>query len=289
MRRLLAVVICGLALPAGAQAAGGPVPPQQYGRGATAPGGDYSFHALGAGRNTVLAKIWSPGLEVQRSTLLRGHWGIPGVSYDGATTGLSADGRTLVLAEPSRVYPVRHTRLARVYTPRMRVRDRISLPGHWVVDAVSPNGRWLYLVHYRSQRDLTHYDVRTYDLAKRRLVKAHVVDPREPDEQMGGLPLTRLVSPDGRWAYTLYDGVGHEPFIHALDTERRTAACIDLPMLEGREDLGEMRMALRGGTLSVGSLGMASALVDARTFAVREAAPLRGWLARLLQARDLRS
>ena len=55
---------------------------------------------------------------------------------------------------------------------------------------------------------------------------------------MEGLPLTRAISPDGRWAYTLYDGaqthrngVEHEPFIHALDTVGQRAVCIDLPQL----------------------------------------------------------
>ena len=45
---------------------------------------------------------------------------------------------------------------------------------------------------------------------------------------MRGQPLTRATSPDGRWAYTLYDGAGKEPFIHALDTSTRSARCIDL-------------------------------------------------------------
>jgi hypothetical protein len=283
MRRLVAVAICGLALPAGAQAAGGPVPPQQYGKGATAPGLAYGYHALGAGPKTLLAKVWRTGPEVQRTALLRGRWGVPGVTYDGATTGLSGDGKTLVLAELNARYSGTRTRLVRVATRRMRIRDHITLPGRWVVDAISRDGRWLYLVHYRSANDLVNYDVRTYDLVKRRLLREPVVDPREPDEKMGGIPMTRAVSGDGRWAYTLYDGGGHEPFIHALDTARRTAACIDLPMLEGRDDLGLMRMALRGGTLSVGRVGAPAALVDTRTFAVREVAAPRGWLSGLLE------
>jgi hypothetical protein len=48
---------------------------------------------------------------------------------------------------------------------------------------------------------------------------------------MAGLPLSRASSPDGRWAYTLYDADGGEPFVHALDTVGRTAVCIDLPQL----------------------------------------------------------
>ncbi len=45
---------------------------------------------------------------------------------------------------------------------------------------------------------------------------------------MQGLPMTRATSADGRLAYTLYSA--EEPFIHALDTVRGSAAvCIDLP------------------------------------------------------------
>ena len=45
-----------------------------------------------------------------------------------------------------------------------------------------------------------------------------IVDKSEPDERMAGLPITRQTTADGRWAYTLYDGAGKEPFVHALDT-----------------------------------------------------------------------
>ena len=44
---------------------------------------------------------------------------------------------------------------------------------------------------------------------------------------MSGIPVTRMPSMDGRWAYTLYDN-GRHSFVHALDTARRTAVCIDL-------------------------------------------------------------
>ena len=48
---------------------------------------------------------------------------------------------------------------------------------------------------------------------------------------MTGVPVTRLPSPDGRWDYTLYQSAEH-PFVHALDTQRRTAVCIDLDDLD---------------------------------------------------------
>ena len=56
---------------------------------------------------------------------------------------------------------------------------------------------------------------------------------------------------------------GEEPFIHALDTEHLTAACIDLDGV-GAEDAGSARLTLSGGTLKVGTL----ATVDTRTLKV---------------------
>ena len=52
MRRLLGIACCGLGLaaPAGAAAAGGPVPPLQGGAGVTVPGADVRYVAMSTGR-----------------------------------------------------------------------------------------------------------------------------------------------------------------------------------------------------------------------------------------------
>ena len=88
--------------------------------------------------------------------------------------------------------------------------------------------------------------------------------------------MTRAMSADGRWAYTLYDRGGEAPFIHALDTTGRTAACIDLTGFTN-DDLSGMRLVVSGdgGTLSVSGPHGPVALVDMRTFAVRKPAPPR--------------
>ena len=83
-----------------------------------------------------------------------------------------------------------------------------------------------------------------YDLTAGRLVPEPIVDPDEAAEPMRGYPITRATSPDGRLAYTLYDGAGEHPFIHALDTMGRTAVCIDLHGLMGRDDLYDLRLAV---------------------------------------------
>ena len=64
---------------------------------------------------------------------------------------------------------------------------------------------------------------------------------------MAGFPITRQTTADGRWAYTLYDGAGKEPFVHALDTVNGEAHCIDLELLAGRQDLYGLRLGLGPG------------------------------------------
>jgi hypothetical protein len=90
----------------------------------------------------------------------------------------------------------------------------------------------MYLIHYPSPNNVLRYDVRAYDLQRERLLARPIVDPREPDERMSGPPVTRATGPGARWEYTLYQGPEYA-FIHALDTERREAFCIDLEGLDG--------------------------------------------------------
>ena len=89
---------------------------------------------------------------------------------------------------------------------------------------------------------------------------------------MRGLPVTRATSPDGRWAYTLYDGAGKHPFVHALDTVGARAVCIDLDALEGRRDIDGLRLwraADDGAALDVLSPRRRPlAHIDTATFAV---------------------
>jgi hypothetical protein len=147
--------------------------------------------------------------------------------------------------------PRRHTSFAVIDTEPLAFRDSVELDGEWAFDAISPDGRWLYLVERLSVRDRTRYAVRAYDLANERLLPDPVVDPREPDEPMRGLPVTRATGTGGRWEYTLYAGGGH-PFIHALDTVRRTSLCLDLPHRVARHPrIWAIRLAIEEGRVVV--------------------------------------
>jgi hypothetical protein len=93
------------------------------------------------------------------------------------------------------------------------------------------------------------------------------------------------MSADGRWAYTLYDGGGATPFVHALDTVARSAHCIDLDSLAGT-DLSRLRLAVVGGgkQLQIRGGRGGTISVDLRTFRVSSGG---GMLSALLQTRFL--
>src|SRR6202035_577036 len=123
--------------------------------------------------------------HVQATLRVPGLYGIPGAAYDGTLTGLSADGRTLILAQVPTAYPVRMTRLLVLDTRRMRIERRVVLRGWSGVDAISPNGRWMYLIHYASSNFLD-YQVLAYDLPDGRMLAKPIVDPSDRGEAMTG-------------------------------------------------------------------------------------------------------
>ena len=98
------------------------------------------------------------GGRIDRDLRLHGSFGVPRVAWDGSTTGLSADGGTLVLASTT----PKPTRLMVLDARRLRPIARVSLPGYYAVDAISPDGRWLYFIHYPSVRNVVDYEVRAY-------------------------------------------------------------------------------------------------------------------------------
>lgn len=226
--------------------------------GVVVAGGEHRYIAISPGKPgtgselTVVAQVEHGDGRLTRWWHLRGNFFVPAVAFDGTAGGLSADGGTLVLPRFSRQFPPRTSRFAVLDPERLQRRrewyraghrsptpavTHFALRGDFSFDAISPDGATVYLIQRFPENNgpeyLTDYAVRAYDVENRRLLPGPIVDPEEPREEMAGLPLSRASSPDGRWAYTLYDGNGGEPFVHALDTVGRTAICIDLPQLAG--------------------------------------------------------
>jgi hypothetical protein len=201
--------------------------------------------------HTVLARAQVDGGRIWRTTVLDGRWGVPIIAFDGTSGGLSADTERLVLMQPAVRAERKVSRFLVIGARWLRVRQALRLEGHWNYDALSPDGSTLYLIQSLSRKHADRYAVRAYDLRARRLLPKPIVDPSEPDEPMRGYPSTRVTGPDGRWVYTLYLG-GHEPFVHALDTVKRTSICIDLPRkLNKTRNPWGLKLRLHGGKIAV--------------------------------------
>jgi hypothetical protein len=272
LRTFALVLVAGAVVTAGAQANGSPYSPGlvQGPQGVLDAVGSVRYVALGTERWTVVAAIRERDGLVQRTRTLRGFYGVPLVAYDGTTGGLSGNGRTLVVASYG-PYPGQRgtTRFAVLGTRTLRPSRTIRLAGAWSYDASSPDGRALFLVQHLSAGESPRYRVRAYDVERGLLLREPIVDRLGGEAVMGGQPATRETSPDGRWVYTLYARAEAEPFVHALDTVKREAYCIDLPLRLGQGKQMDLRLELDGPELVVRS-GLATvAVVDTRTFEVR--------------------
>jgi hypothetical protein len=270
-----AIVFAGM-LPSAALADGLPVLGIDVGtQGVTTSGSPHRYVALQTHGVTVVAQTARRGGRVLRYLRLPGAFTIPAVAYDGTAGGLSADEATLVLIQPRLGFPRRDTTFATISTTRFAVTRTFTLRGDFSFDAISRNGRTMFLIQYTSAADPTRYAVRAYDLAAKRLLPHAIVDPRERGDGMRGSPITRMTSRDGRWAYTLYDGAGGTPFVHALDTRRRQARCIDLLMLVGARNLWQLRLghSADGRSLLVGAGRSTLAVISTNGFTVSTPSP----------------
>ena len=271
MRRAL-VLVTVLAASWAAMAAadgGGPSPGESYGSpGVVGAKGAIRYLTVPAGRGTLLEAVAVRDGTVQRWRYLRGSFGIPLVAFDNTGGGLTRNGGRLVLV--SHQSPGL-TRIAVVDPKTLRPKAHLRLPGQWAYDALSPAGSLLYLIQYGgspSQGVGQSYAVRALNLNTRRLYAGAIVDRREPDEKMTGMPLTRVESRDGSWAYTFYSRTSKGPFVHALDTVHRRAFCIDVPWKRSANDLWRVGLQLDGGQVLVRLGRSVVARIDRRTFRI---------------------
>lgn len=274
MKKLLVLVVAALAASGAASAdaqKGGPITVLSGGKGVAAPDGKTRYVAIPTGRQTLLSVVRVRGGQVVRWRLVPGFLGMPVVADDGTTDGISRDGRTLVMVGVPETLGADQvaTRLALVDTRTLKLR-RLTLPGTWAYDAISPDGSVLYLVEYERFDQSPTYRVRAYDVAAGRLFARPIVDREIGERLMRGWSVTRQTTSDGRWAYTLYARAKKEPFVHALDTVRRRAYCIDLPLELKRAEQMALRLALRGDrSLEVRQGRESVAAIDTKTFVVQ--------------------
>lgn len=277
MKFLLALVTAAALATAiavsGAKGDGSPYTPGlvQGADGVLSPSRDIRFVTLATARSTVVAAIRVRTGRVVRSNVLRGFYGVPILAWDNSTGGVSADGRTLVLGSYGPLPgDAGVTRFAVLSTKTLRKSRTIALRGSWAYDAISPDGSRMFLVDYLAAGQNPRYRVRSLDVRTGRLDAEAIVDRREDEVLMRGQPVTRVASLDGRWAYTLYARPKHGPFVHALDTARAEAYCVDLPVRLRQIEQMALRLRMRGdGGLEVRSRHARVALVDTRTLEIR--------------------
>jgi hypothetical protein len=271
MRRTLVLVTIFAAAWAAVAAAdgGGPSPGESFGSpGVVGPRGTLRYVTVPAGTGTVLEAVSVRSGQIRRWRYLRGSFGIPLVAYDNTGGGLARYGRRLVLVSHQ---SLQVTRILAVDPGTFASKAHLRLPGTWAYDALSPAGSLLYLIQYRGSPGQAlgqSYAVRALNLNTRRLYASPVVDRREPDEKMSGMPLTRVESRDGSWAYTFYSRASKGPFVHALDTVHRRAFCIDVPWKRPANDLWKVRLQLAGGELRVRLGREVVARIDRHSFRV---------------------
>jgi hypothetical protein len=267
--RWLVVVASAAAVSVASGAALGAGPWPGLAGAVVSPSGNVRYTAVRTSASTTVKAV--RGGAVVASATFDGRYGIPAVTSTGVAGGLSPDGRLLVLVEPPRYSGLRtRSTFLVVSTGRLALRSRIVLSGEFGFDAISPDGRTLYLIHHTSASDLVRYAVRAYDLRLKRLLPGVVVDKRQADEVMRGYPVARATSKRGTWVYTLYTRQEGEPFVHALNAARRTAFCIDLPWRVRMEDAWNARLQLANGDrrLDVVLNGATVARVDTKTMRV---------------------
>lgn len=237
------------------------VAPAAHADGGPSPGVGFDPNGITDSRGVTYATIQAGNLSyivvrnhsgrIARRRTFDGLYGIPYVTFAGAKAGLSRNGRLLVVArapEGGHVLAAA-TQLLVLNAATLRTRQTINLPGDFAFDALSPDGRTLFLIQHTSATDYERYRVRAYDLAARRLLPNAIVDRTEPN--MRGFPMDRLVGPGGDWVYTFYLHQGGAPFVHALDTVHSRARCLDVEWDGNPKVLWTARLKLDRGELHV--------------------------------------
>jgi hypothetical protein len=155
--------------------------------------------------------------KVVRGWSLPGRWETAAISANGLHDVLAHYGRRMIVLRSGG--------------------SRAVLHGAYGVEALSPDGRKVFLVRWkRNGYDLQQLDLVTHSLVATRL--------DEPDEKMSGTALNAVATRDGHWLLTLYSKPDRHSFVHALDLRTGLAHCIDLTLTGDFFVLGSTALAL---------------------------------------------
>ena len=153
-----------------------------------------------------------------------GRWSPP-MSYGPAPSGISSNGKWMVLVAPKLATETGiTTRFAIVDLERKRIDRVVTAPGDVSFDAVSDDGHNVYLVEHLVPSP--RYAVRVASFQGTGLADGVLgqIKTAEP-EVMNGL-YHASVAVSGDWFLSLYSNPTRGPFIHALNTTQLYAQCI---------------------------------------------------------------
>jgi hypothetical protein len=181
----LVTIVC----PAAVAADGLPVTGLDGRVGVVSPDRAYRVVTFVSRTHTVVARMHFQGAAIERSRTIPGRYAVPAVAYDSSGSGLSQDGRTLVLIRPRTTIPQKTTSLAILDARRLLVEKQIKLRGDFSFDAVAPDGSRIYLIQYLA-------------LSRRNSTRRSTRCGRSTSAAAQSMPLrsSTRVSPTRRWA-----------------------------------------------------------------------------------------
>ena len=174
-------------------------------------------------RTTVRGIDPATGID-RESFVLDGRWSMP-ASYGPAPSGLSANGKWMVLVAPPHATGATMVNRFAVVDLAKGTLDRVvTADGDVGFDAVSDDGRNLYLVEHLVPAP--HYAVRVASFNGAGLQDGVLgqIKTAEPEVMNGLYHASVAVGSD--WFLSLYSNPGRGPFIHALNTTQLYAQCI---------------------------------------------------------------
>jgi DNA-binding beta-propeller fold protein YncE len=232
------------------------------------------YTATAKNGQTTIAIINTSTGKTMHSFVIAGTYTI--AEQDFVNSVSSPDGRWLALRQTMQTG--KKTTIALVDTEAEKLVRTISLDGNFSLDAISPQGGMLYLLQYLPDGS-GHYYVKAYDTRANQLLPIIIADKSElNDPRMVGTALTRQISANGEFAYTLYiDTWRNIAFVHILPLADKSepggpnqlpvpafARCLDLPVGKSADLLRYYTLALSpdGNTLYAanGALGTITAI-----------------------------
>jgi hypothetical protein len=207
-----------------------------------APSSDWK-HLYSVTSNSLIDTNPETGSTLRTLQLPR-HYQLPPATISGIPGGLSQNGKWLVLEAFDRGASIPNaSHLLLVDTSFGSTPVPIDLKGWFGFDAISNDGRNLYLIQYVSPQ---LYHVRLYQVPQHDLYPNPIVEKgASPNSTMAGIKVMSVPSPDGSWLFTMYARQNEGPFIHGLSMDGTPfAACIDLPGVGYNKDPNELRWSL---------------------------------------------